>query len=50
MIDMTVKLKADDNFREFCMKVAQNEDYYTSVSYDIHRKVLCVDRDVYKRQ
>ena len=44
VIDMTVKLKADDNFREFCMKVAQNEDYYTSVSYDIHRKVLCVDR------
>lgn len=31
VIDMTVKLKADDNFREFSMKVAQNEDYYTSV-------------------
>ena len=44
VIDMTVKLKADDNFRDFSMKVAQNEDYYTSVSYDIHRKVLCVDR------
>ena len=44
VIDMTVKLKADDNFREFSMKVAQNEDYYTSVFYDIRRKVLCVDR------
>lgn len=44
VLDMTVKLKTDDSFRNFSMKVAQDEVYYTSVSYDPQKQVLCVDR------
>lgn len=43
-LDMTVRLKADQGFRSFCMKVAKDEEYETMVSYDPEKEILTLDR------
>ncbi|HIY02796.1 MAG TPA: glycoside hydrolase family 32 protein [Candidatus Blautia faecipullorum] len=44
VMDMTIRLKVNGEFQEFCMKFACGEEYYTSVTYDPAEEVLCVDR------
>ena len=44
VLDMTVTLKAEDSFDSFCIKVAQDQEHYTLISYDPHKEVLTLDR------
>lgn len=44
VLDMTVRLQDNGQFREFCMKLACGEEYYTSLAYDPENQVLCIDR------
>lgn len=44
VLDMTVRLKVDGNFRSFSMKTAQDAEHYTLVSYDPEKEILSLDR------
>ncbi len=44
VLDMTVRLQMNEEFEEFQMKMACGEGYYTLVSYDPRKEILCIDR------
>ena len=41
---MTVTVPRDEALKEFCLKVAQNDTYYTTVTFDREKNTLCMDR------
>lgn len=44
VLDMTVHIHADGDFKNFCMKLACNEDYHTFVRYTPESGILRLDR------
>ena len=44
VLDMTVKLKVTDTFKKFTIKLAADETYDSTITYDPVREVLSLDR------
>lgn len=44
VLDMTVDIHTEEDFRKLCMKFACNEEYFTSLSYDPKSEMLRLDR------
>ena len=44
VLDMTVKLKVTDEFKKFTIKLAADETYDSTITYDPVREVLSLDR------